>query len=85
MRLLVALTLLALVCTRSKLLVLLRRFVNSVKLRRFTLDVDWRFSGTLRCTDAAVVTSLSSSGVFPEGRGNVAKMSGDMVMPARCG
>jgi hypothetical protein len=40
---------LAFVCMRSKLLVLLRRRVSSVKLRRLALDVDVRFSVELRC------------------------------------
>lgn len=35
---------LAFVCISSKLLVLLSRLVNSVKLRRLTLDADCRFS-----------------------------------------
>lgn len=99
MRLLVALMLLALVCTRSRLLVLLRRLVNSVKLRRFTLDVDWRFSVALRCrvvgavvvvviAAAAVVRLSVSSCVLPEGRGDMPKLLGEkvvVVMPTRWG
>lgn len=48
--LLLAMPLLVLVfvCTRSRLLVLLlRRLVNSVKLRRLMLDVDWRLSSVI--------------------------------------
>jgi hypothetical protein len=96
LRLLVALMLLALVCTRSRLLVLLRRLVNSVKLRRFTLDVDWRFSVALRCrvvgavVAAAVVRLSVSSCVLPEGRGDMPKLLGEkvvvvVVMPTRWG
>lgn len=43
-RLLAPLVLLALVCTRRRLLVLLSRLVNSVKLPRFALDVERRCS-----------------------------------------
>ena len=43
-RLLAPLALLAFVWTKSRLLVLLSRFVNSVKLPRFALEVDMRFS-----------------------------------------
>lgn len=54
-----ALMLLALVCTRSRLLlVLLRRLVNSVKLSRLTLDADCRFSVALRCSDVAVAVTV---------------------------
>lgn len=41
---------LALVWTRSKLLVLLSRRVNSVKLRRLALEADCRFSVEVRGT-----------------------------------
>jgi hypothetical protein len=41
---------LAFVCMRSKLLVLLSRLVNSLKLRRLALDADCRCSIEPRCT-----------------------------------
>jgi hypothetical protein len=53
------------VCTRSRLLVLLNRLAISVKLSRFALEVDARFSVALRCKGDAVAVRLPSSYVLP--------------------
>lgn len=80
-RLLAALALLAFVCTRSRLLVLLSRLVNSVKLPRFALAVDSRLSVWFRCRGGALAGRAPSSEALPPagwlGLGG--------TMPASCG
>lgn len=56
---------------------LLRRLVNSVRLIRFALDVDRRFSAVLRCKAEAVAISNPSSGDFARVDGE-----GEAVRPA---
>ncbi len=85
-RLLAALALLAFVCTRRRLLVLLNRFANSVKLARFALDVDKRSSVWLRCSGEAFAVSVPSPDpLVPAGCGAESMLLGSSPIPANCG
>jgi hypothetical protein len=78
--------LLAFVCTRRRLLVLLNRFVKSVKLARFALDDDKRFSVWLRCNGEGLAISIPSPDPwFPAGCGAGSKLLGTGPIPANWG
>jgi hypothetical protein len=66
--------------------VLLNRLVNSVKLPRFALDVENRFSVALRCNGEAVAVRVPSSDTFPPADCDGESMLlGTGTIPASCG
>jgi len=76
---------LAFVCMRSKLLVLLSRLVNSVKLSRLALDTDCRFSAELRWCRADGDPGVKLNPVPSSDSLGVSRGDEDANIVARCG